>query len=364
MSATCGESIWRAVIGFVGFIAATTPVMASGPAPFMMQTSVGGQRIEGQPLIWNKSRMTVLGRDGALYEFAVADAQKSTKTASRYSGYNHAELKQQLRTEFDLGFEVTATQHFVVVHPRGQWRAWADRLEMLYRSFVRYMSVRGFRPTTPATPLPAIVFRDREDYYRYAAASGTPLAAGTLGHYSPRTNRIYLFDISASSADADLATNLGTIIHEATHQTAYNVGVHARFAEQPRWLVEGLAMMFEAPGVWGASATSSRASRTNAGRLKDFLATGDRRHADWIAHLAADDQQFRTDPARAYAESWALSFYLCETRPQEYAAYLARVGRRPQFTEYPPLRRMADFQSSFGADLKTLQSQVQRFIED
>ena len=39
-----------------------------------------------------------------------------------------------------------------------------------------------------------------------------------------------------------------TIIHEATHQTAYNVGVHARFADQPRWLVEGLAMMFEAEG--------------------------------------------------------------------------------------------------------------------
>ena len=343
--------------------AAAGVVRADGPANFMMRATVKGQVLEGQPLSWTKSKMWLLGRDGALYEFNPGDAKKAKKIAARYAGYTSSEMKSLLLQEFDRTYTATTTQHFVVLHPRGEWQAWADRLEGLYRSFTHYMSVRGFRPSDPPTPLPAVVFRNQADYYRHAAASGTPLMPGTLGHYSPQTNRIYLYDISESTGDAEWLTNAETIIHEATHQTAYNVGVHRRFAAQPRWLVEGLAMMFEAPGVWGAASIQSRSARINEGRLNDFRATEGRRPVDWLLRLVATDDVFQTDPARAYAESWVLTFYLCESRPQEYTKLLAKVGRRRAFSEYGSPARVADFKAQFGADLKILDSQLRRFME-
>ena len=145
-------------------------------------------------------------------------------------------MKALLREEFDNRFSISTTQHFVVVHPRGQWSAWSDRLESLYRSFTHYMQVRGFRLSRPKYPLVAVVFRNQGDYYAHARAGGTPLQPGTLGHYDPASNRVFLFDAGSK----DWSANAETIIHEATHQSAFNVGVHRRFAEQPRWLVEGL----------------------------------------------------------------------------------------------------------------------------
>ena len=244
----------------------TIKTQAAGPANFMLRTSVAGNIIEGLPLEWTDKQMFLLGRDGQLHEFAPQAAQNSKKIGVGFRAYSSGEVRNLLRQEFDKRFEITTTQHFVVVHPRGQWNAWADRLESLFRTFTHYMQVRGFRVASPPVPLVAVVFRNQGDYYRHAAAGGTPLMPGTLGHYDPRSNRIFLFDAGGK----DWSANAETIIHEATHQTAFNVGVHRRFAEQPRWLVEGLAMMFEARGVWDSRSIHTQSDRINRGRLDDF----------------------------------------------------------------------------------------------
>jgi hypothetical protein len=125
-----------------------------------------------------------------------------------------------------------------------------------------------------------------------------------------------LFDVTAGSAKRDWSENAETIIHEATHQTAYNTGVHRRFAPTPRWLVEGLATMFEAPGVWNARYDHTQADRINRGRLEGFRKfAAANRQPGWLATLLTTDRAFQTDPEAAYAESWALSFYLCESQP-------------------------------------------------
>ena len=125
----------------------------------------------------------------------------------------------------------------------------------------------------------AVVFRDQAEYFRHAAASGTPMHPNTLGHYDPTSNRVFLFDETAGKSNADWSENADTIIHEATHQTAYNVGVHRRFAAAPRWLVEGLATMFEARGVWNAQYDHTQADRVNRGRLDGFRRLRGRRVA-------------------------------------------------------------------------------------
>jgi hypothetical protein len=346
----------------VGLLAVVS--IAAEPAQFMLRAVVGERLLEGQPLAWNNEQMMLLGRDGVLYEFNPAEAQKASKFGQGFVPYSPPEMVALLRDEFPIGVDISTTPHFVVVHPKGQWRAWADRLEKLYRSFTHYVGVRGFQSREPAVPLVAVVFRNEDDYFRHAEASGTRLLPGTLGHYDPTSNRVFLFDINGGEGDADWTANADTIIHEATHQTAYNVGVHRRFAEQPRWAVEGLAMMFEARGVWDASAVRTPEERINRGRLDFFRRTSEDRPADWMMQLAASDARFDAEPMSAYAEAWTLTFYLCETRPQEYSAYLTQVAKREAFSKYSPLERMTDFTSAFGGDLELLTAQLQRFVEE
>jgi hypothetical protein len=186
-----------------------------------------------------------------------------------------------------------------------------------------------------------------------------------LGHYDPASNRVFLFDVTAGASGIDWSENADTIIHEATHQTAYNVGVHRRFTGAPRWLVEGLATMFEAPGVWNARYDHVQADRVNRGRLqgfRDYVAT--RRQPGSLATLLSSDQAFRSDPEGAYAEAWALSFYLSETQPRLYASYLAKTADRPLFSDYPAAERMADFQDIFGREMKMFDVKFLRYMEE
>lgn len=339
------------------------PAYAKGPAQFMMATQIGERQIEGQPLLWDQRQMYLLGRDGELYDFAVQQAKNSKKTAQGFQGYSIGEMRLRLREEFDRSFEISTTKHYVVAHPRGEWSAWSERLESIYRSFIHYTTVRGFAIREPKVPLVAIVFRNQSEYYRYASDNGSPLQQGTLGHYDPQTNRIYLFD-AQSGTNADWSVNAETIIHEATHQTAYNVGVHRRFAEQPRWLVEGLAMMFEARGVWDAKTSYTQSDRINQARLRDFRYDLNNRWPNSLKQLIGSDKFFKTHPQQAYAEAWTLTFFLCETRPQEYANYLSRVAARKVFSEYSARERLADFMKVFGEDLDLLDAQLLRFVEE
>jgi hypothetical protein len=333
------------------------------PVSFMMRATVEGQLIEGQPLAWTPQQVLLLGRDGALYDINPNEAKGAKKTAASFSPYTSSELAARLRDEFDRNFEISTTGHFVVVHPRGRGDQWGERLETLFRNFTHYIAVRGFRTPAPAVPLVAIVFPNQADYYRYASRSGTPMQPGTMGHYDLSTNRIYLFDADDGDKQGDWSANAATIIHEATHQTAYNVDVHRRFAEQPRWAVEGLAMMFEARGVWQAGAAPHVADRINGERLAYFRRTAGDRSADWLTRLIASDAAFDSDALAAYAQAWTLTFYLCETRPQDYSAYLARMAARESFSKYSPLERMTDFTAVFGSDLKLLAAQLDRFVE-
>jgi hypothetical protein len=338
----------------------------SAPADeFMFRARVDGRMLEGKPLSWSAEQMLLLGRDGRLYEFNPKLAKEAKKTSPRFFAYSPSEMKTALQQEFDKRFDVSTTRHYLVVHPAGQRDQWANRFEELYKRFEHYFRVRGFSLAEPPYPMVAIVFRDEPEYFRHAEASGTPMRPGTLGHYDPLSNRVFLFDVTANASGIDWSENADTIIHEATHQTAYNVGIHKRFTAAPRWLVEGLATMFEAPGVWNAQYDHSQGDRVNRGRLKgfrDYVAT--RRQPGSLASLLASDQAFRSDVDGAYAEAWALSFYLCETQPRLYAAYLAKTAQRPLFSDYAAAERMADFQDIFGREMKMFETKFLRFMEE
>ena len=146
---------------------------------------------------------------------------------------------------------------------------------------------------------------------------------------------------------------------------AFNTGVHRRFAAEPRWLVEGLATMFEAPGVWNAQYDRTQSDRINRGRLNSFREyVAKRRQPGSLAALITTDNAFQSDIDGAYAEAWALSFYLSETQPRAYAELLARTAKRPAFSDYPAVERMADFQSIFGSEMKIFETKFLHYMQE
>ncbi|RCS52772.1 DUF1570 domain-containing protein [Bremerella cremea] len=191
------------------------------------------------------------------------------------------------------------------------------------------------------------------------------VSKGVVGYYSPRTNRVALYDVTRGDPNHPLwGENLATIIHEATHQTAFNTGVHSRYSRQPKWLVEGLATMFEAPGVWDSRNHPQFRERLNQARMSEFLSyMKTQRQPNSLQEFIATDDAYRQRPSTAYGEGWALAFYLIETRPREFAQYMQTVANRPAGEPYTAEQRVEDFQNAFGADLNLLESYFLRYIQ-
>lgn len=329
----------------------------------ILRIEVSGKQLEGRPLHWTREQALLLGRDGHLWSFDPRNGTGLKRTSTTFQGYSPADMRGRLLAEFGRQFEVTGTGHFLVVHPAGQRDVWADRFEELYRSFIHYFSVRGFRPKAPQYPLVAIVLANRDQFTRYSLEKGVRVPTGGLGYYSPTSNRILLYDQrGGGNTNSNWKLTASTIIHEAAHQSAFNTGIHNRFAPQPRWLVEGLGMMFEATGVYDSRGHSQQSDRINRERLAAFKHNSSNRRNGTLAELVSSDRLFQIDANVAYTEAWALSFYLAEMQPQKYFQFLAKTAGRKSFVEYPSPHRLKDFTDAFGADLKMLDAKMLRFI--
>jgi hypothetical protein len=331
-----------------------------------VKTQVAGKWIEGLPLRRSQAEIHLLGRDGHLHTISADKAKDYSKVADGFTGFTAAELRGKLLREFGSRFDVSGTGHYLVVHPAGQRDYWANRFEELYRSFVHYFRVRGLQVRALEFPLVAIVVQTEEELHAYAAKEGTRVPRGVLGYYSPISNRVILFDQGGGKASQeDWADNSDTIIHEAAHQSAFNTGLHSRYAMPPRWVVEGLGTMFEAPGVWNCHEFRQRSDRINAGRLAEFkrLVAG-RINGPLLRNFIASDAAFGADMSFSYATSWALTFYLVETRPAKYCQYLTATANRAAFSEYPPQKRLADYEAQFGSNYAMEASRLLRFIAD
>ncbi len=320
--------------------------------------------LEGRPLSWTGKEVELLCRDGSLRTFASEAATETKKVSDSFESYSAGDMRAQLRREFGRDFDVSGTGHYLVVHPAGQRDYWADRFEQLYRSFVHYFSVRGLKVERPEFPLIAIVVPREEDMHAYAAREGTRIGGGVLGYYSSRSNRVILYDRGGGKASKkDWADNSDTIIHEATHQTAFNTGVHRRWPLPPVWVVEGLGTMFESPGVWDSQNHRHREDRINRGRLESFKRIATKVNGPVLSDVVATDRQYRANPGAAYAIGWALTYYLVETQPGKYRDYLKRTTahtKRAATSE----QRLADFTAEFGEDFAMLNARFQRFMAD
>jgi hypothetical protein len=149
--------------------------------------------------------------------------------------------------------------------------------------------------------------------------------------------------------DFYLNQNITVTIHEGTHQLAYTCGIHSRYYHNPKWLVEGLAIYFEAPDRSGWE----QPGMLHRDRLKKFLAAGSSDRAITLEELITNDEMLEVSGPRAgdaYAATWALFYWLVNQQHEQLFDYIYDLSLRISQPDkpYAPQQRIEDFEKYFG----------------
>lgn len=319
----------------------------------------------------------LLGRDGRLWTIEPQQLASREPLPAPFHPESARELGKSLQAELGADFRIELTPHYVIcTNTSPLYARWCAALfERLYGAFQSYWKQRGIKLTPPEFPLVAIVFANETEFSRFAERDVGPTIASAKGYYSITSNRMVLFDLTAAGSGAvgseseietrlaDIPFNVATVVHEATHQIAFNSGLHTRLADNPLWLTEGMAMYFETPDLRSKTGwkTIGALNRTRLSRFREYLK---RRPADSLQTLIGSDARFTQAETAldAYAEAWALSYFLIKSKPAAYVNYLTRIAAKPRLVWNSPAERLEDFRESFG-DLETLDAEFLQHLQ-
>lgn len=307
--------------------------------------------------------------DGALHLLQADEIADRRSDERPFEPLTADAFGERLLEGLPASFAVYKTPRYVVAYRTSRdFAKWtASTLERLHRAFVACWKKRGMDLHPPEFPLGVIIHATQQEFQAATQAElGTPLG-NAVGYYSLATNRVRTFDLSGHEANRGVRRRsslreinqmlaspasrplVSTVVHEATHQVAFNVGVHVRHSDLPLWLVEGMATYFEAPDL-----TSSRGWRgigkVNYSRLKKFRTNLPRWGSGGLASLTSSDTRLR-DPRTAvdgYADAWALTYYLIRYRGDEYTAYVKMQAEKAPYQQGSPGHRMEEFARHFG----------------
>jgi len=326
--------------------------------------------------------------DGALWTIMGRDVVERRPTGQPFQPLTSEELGQQLLAELPPDFRIHTTPHYVICYNTSRTYAqWTSSLlERLHRAFTNYWKHEGLELREPEFPLVAMVYADRATYEAAGQEDLGGPAGGIVGYYSLRTNRVNMYDLTGVESLRGASNHRGslkeinqmlsqpaavplvaTIVHEATHQIAFNCGLQTRYADIPLWLCEGMAVYFEAPDL--SSMRGWRGiGRVNYPRLQVFLNNLPNWQPGALETLVADDKRFHPAEAMnrrqqiaesqkvvgAYADAWALNYYLIKYRPDQYKAYLKMLAAKPPMQQDDRQTRLDEFRQHFG-DIRELE---------
>ncbi len=323
----------------------------------------------------------LLGRDGQLWNITPKQLTQREDTDREFSPFSMDEIAVQVQKE--LGFQLifARTKHFLIASGGADldYAEWCGQtFESLYKGFFDFCRTQKIDLHEPEFPLVALVFPNKTLFAEHAFKQGGEQARDSHGYYWVLSNRIVLYDLTAdgssptaSGKKIDIhdrmqtsAYNVATIVHEATHQIAFNCGLHTRLADNPLWLTEGLAMYCETPDL--KSRTGWRTiGALNKQRLRTFQNfVRQRRKPDSLATLISDGKRFASDPQQTgetYAEAWALTYFLIKKHPKEYAEFLQRISKKEPLIFGAPDATLKEFQKVFGEDLQQLDREFLQF---
>jgi hypothetical protein len=325
--------------------------------------------------------LLIQSNDGQLWMLDGNDIVRRKDLDKLFEPISHEKLSERLLAELPAGFRTHVTPHYVVAYDTSRaYAQWTSSLlERLYKAFINHWENEKFELREPEFPLPVLVFADRATYDQFSREDLPGGVGNIVGYYSLRTNGVNMFDLTGAEAlrgdnrrrgsmreinqmlsQPQAIPLVATIVHEATHQIAFNCGMQQRYADIPLWLCEGMAVYFEAPDL--SSTRGWRGiGRVNYPRLTTFRRNLGNWHSRSLSELLADSRRFR-DPrtaADAYADAWALNYYLIKYEPKAYTSYLNMLAAKRPLEEDDPQTRLTEFRDHFG-DLMELE---QRFLK-
>jgi len=321
--------------------------------------------------------------DGATWAIDPDQVIERRQDEAEFTPLSADEAGRRVLAELPPGFQIHKTNHYVICYDTSRvFAQWAGALfERLYMAFTNYWQRKGFEVVEPEFPLVAVLFADRQAYIKFAEPELGGAAPAVAGYYSIRTNRITTFDLTgletlrqpgdrratAAQINAMLARpqaerTVATIVHEATHQIAFNCGLQTRYSDIPLWVSEGIAVYFETPDL------SSRSGWRNIGgvnwhRYEGFRRYIPKRPSDSLAALVTSDDKLR-DPhtaGDAYSEAWALVYFLIRQRPDEFHEYMRLLSAKPRLGRDEPGQRLEEFTRIFGP-LDELDAEFLRYM--
>jgi len=323
-------------------------------------------------------------RDGVIWLARAEEVIEQSSDDIPFEPYTKDELASRLLAELPAGFDVHDTENYLICYntSRGYALWCGSLLERLHGAFTNFWSRKGFDLKEPEFPLVAFVFADKASYGRFALPELGEAVSSVVAYYSLRTNRITMYDLSGIElaggptrrmnsavqinrilSRPSAAPMVATIVHEATHQIAFNCGLHQRYSDCPTWFSEGIAMYFETPDLSSSRGWRSIGQVSNL-RLGQFRENLRQRPPNSLQLLVTDDSRLRDTATAvdAYAEAWALTYFLIKQRPEEYVKYLQTLSQKAPQRWDDAKARWKDFRDAFGPDLNRLEADFLQYM--
>jgi len=319
-------------------------------------------------------------RNGHYWTIIRESIYEERLTGNKFKYFSPEELKQNILKELPNDFQTWTSKRYLLFSNMPQeYSDWCVKLlEQLCNSFHRDWKNSVVKTRPLETPLIVILFTRQSEMAEYSRKENLQKNIPNKGFYSPQTNRVVLVDLSRNTplpqlrnrqADPrtyqDAMFNAATIVHEATHQLCFNTGLMNRFADNPLWLSEGLAMYYETPNERSRNGWSG-GGKLNHSRLleyKTFRAQVESEKS--LPSLIESSQRFsKAETAGgAYAEAWMLTYYLMKKRKGDLSTYLKTIASKPPLIFEDETAHRQDFEAVFGKDWQKLGKAVNRYTD-
>ncbi|MSR25736.1 MAG: DUF1570 domain-containing protein [Planctomycetaceae bacterium] len=371
--------------GALARVAAAPPVAGEDAAvaervAVVVRADGGERALEGTVIVEAADGAMLLELDDQRLELLQGNEVHSRRTVDAPStASTPREEGNRILAELPAGFDLLVTRHYVICFDTSRaYAQWSGALfEKLHDAFLNYWRKAGVEVEAPRRPLVVVIFSDRQRYEAHAARDLGAAADRVVGYYNLMSNRVTTFDLTGSDqlarrpatsaaragleilASPEAAGLVSTLVHEASHQMAFNCQMHRRLAPVPVWISEGVATFFETPDPGGRG--WKRIGGVNRPRLDTFLA-GYR--AGVLDEIVRGDEPFRASEGAidAYARAWALTAFLAQTRKGALVEYINVIGAKPPLSPDGPEERLRDFVAAFGVEPHELEQPLMKFL--
>ncbi|HAD57793.1 MAG TPA: hypothetical protein DCG12_00925 [Planctomycetaceae bacterium] len=313
--------------------------------------------------------------DSVLHLIKPVDIAARSSTTDTFRHLDRKQMAAQLLRKTGNGFRIEFGDNHIVCSDASElFTQYCVRLlNKTTAEYSRFFADSETPPRIMPDNMSVILFRTQSEFQAYAQKQHPDTDFSDVpGYYSVRDNQML---IAAAAGDRDyrgagdvlrkLKSRLRlveTVVHEAVHQLAFNSGLQTRYADTPVWLSEGLAVYFERASGTGQTLWI-RPGGVSRIHLRGFKAAAASDHlAVPLADLFSSDNAFGTNPAAAYAESWAVIYFLARRDRAALDRLLKSMPTTPM-GKLAPQQRLKLIQDATGRSIEDLEKEVLRYMK-